>query len=409
MTYGIGSFSLMKNMNMAIVLEKIQQTNGISRAQIAKDTGLTPATVTNLVSELLKDGVIKEFKTGVSNGGRRPIILKMNPGKYAIASVYISPDKIEFMLSNLLAEEIYYSYIDYGKANDINECIDFIVSHYISAKNSFKRKIIGVSIGMHGIVDTNSGVSVFAPNLGWHNIELKKILKQRIDAPVFIDNDVRLMTLAEVWFGKAKNVSDMVYLYIGKGIGSTIIAGKEVYSGSSSAAGEIGHFSIDANGPLCSCGNRGCLQSFANITAIEQYINDAISNTNITTCLTENSTLDELISAHKSGDEASRLVFEKEASYLAIAIGNIINMINPEMIVIDSAVNDLSEIIIPYIEKQLPNRSMKYQRDACSIKYSALGKKAVLKGGAALVLKQVYRQPDIIKDAKHQRRDFNEQ
>ncbi len=409
MTYGISSFSLMKNMNMANVLERIQQTNGISRAQIAKDTGLTPATVTNLVSELLKDGVIKECKTGESNGGRRPIILKMNPGKYAIASVYISPDKIEFMLLNLLAEEIYYSYIDYGKANDINECIEFIASHYNSAKNSFRRKIIGVSIGMHGIVDTSSGTSVFAPNLGWHNVELKKILEKKIDAPIFIDNDVRLMTLAEVWFGKAKNVSDMVYLYIGKGIGSTIIAGKEVYGGSSSAAGEIGHFSIDANGPLCSCGNRGCLQSFANTTAIEQYIKDAILATGSSTALTRNSTPDELVSAYKNGDEASQLVFEKEASYLTIAIGNIINMLNPEMIVIDSAINGFSELIIPYIEKQLPNRSMKYQREACSIKHSALGKKAVLKGGAALVFKQVYRQPDIIKDAKRQRRDLNEQ
>ncbi len=403
MTYGIGSFSLMKNMNMATVLEKIQQNNGISRAQIAKETGLTAATVTNLVTELLSDGVIKEFKTGVSTGGRRPIILKMNADKYAIASVYISPDKIEFMLLNLLAEEIYYTDINYSKSNTVEECMDFIVQQYNSVKTGFKRKIIGVSVGMHGLVDTLSGISVFAPNLGWHNVEIKKMLSDKIDAPIFVDNDVRLMTLGEVWFGIAKNVSDMVYLYIGNGIGSSIIVNKEVYGGCSSGAGEIGHFSIDPNGPLCTCGNRGCLQSFANTSAIRQYIKDAADaclTQNIKTSLTQSSTTDALVQAQKNGDCAADLVFEKEASYLAVAIGNIINMINPEMIVIDSSINKFSELIIPYIKKHLPNRSMKYQRDMCSIKYSDLGKKAVLKGGAALVLTKVYQHPHIIKTAK---------
>ncbi len=399
MTYSIGSFSLMKNLNIATILEKIQQNNGISRAQIAKDTGLTAATVTNITSELIESGVIIETKTGDSTGGRRPIILQMNPNKYAIASVYISPDKIEFMLLNLLSDDIYYNSIQYDKNESIEKCTDFIVNEYHFAKQKYKRNIIGVSIGMHGIVNTITGTSVFAPNLNWHNVELSKILSERIDAPIYIDNDVRLMTMGEVWFAAAKNTSEMVYLYIGNGIGSSIVINKEVYKGYSAAAGEIGHFTVDADGPECTCGNRGCLQSYANTHAIDQYIKDALSiakRDNIQTVLNIDSNIDELVSAEINDDKIAHMVFEKEASYLSIAIGNIINMINPQMIVISSSVNKFSELIIPYIEKQLPKRSMKYQREVCLLKHSDLGKKAVLKGGAALVLTKVYEKPHMI-------------
>lgn len=399
MKKNIGSFSLMKNMNMSLILSKIQEHTLISRAQIAKETGLTAATVTNLTSELIGDGVVIECDTGNSTGGRKPIMLKMDTEKFGVCAAYISPDKVEFVAANLISDIIYYSSIPFDRKNKVSDCIDFISDEYLKIVADGKRKILGLTVGLHGLVNSSDGVSVFAPNLEWENVDIAKILKPKVNVPIFTDNDVRLMTLGEMWFGNAKNVKDMFYMYIGKGIGGTLVINGELYRGFGSGAGEIGHCIVKKDGPVCFCGNNGCLQTAANTDAMKNSINEILKSNKYKTALTHRSTLANLIHYHNIGDSGAKAVIDNISHYLAMSMGTVVNLINPQTIILDSSVKGFSEAAIPYIYKYLPKHCMKYQRSECKIIPSKLEEMAVLKGGAALAIKNMYENPDILKRA----------
>ena len=263
MINNIGSFSVMKSTNTRLILKKIHQHGSVSRVQIAKETGLTAATVTNLTAELISLGIVVEAETGASSGGRKPIMLKLNSADYGICCVYISPDYIELAITDFGANSLYYNCVSASSRSDPQETVKVIVDEYAKAISVTDRKVVAMGVGLHGIVDNVEGVSVFAPNLEWRNVPIAAMLRNYIDVPVFVDNDVKLMANGEMWYGVAKGVSDFVYLYVGDGIGGAIVINGKVYRGIDNGSGEIGHCTVDAGGEICSCGNRGCLQTKA--------------------------------------------------------------------------------------------------------------------------------------------------
>jgi len=398
MKKNIGSFSLMKRMNTAAILKLIREKGAVSRVDISKETGLTAATVTNLTSELIENKLVVEFTTGVSTGGRKPILLKINSDEFCVASASVSPDRVEFAVSDFCAKIIYYRHLSINENATAQECVDFIVKSLGEFQQSTTCRIIGLGIGIHGIVDSTEGISVYAPNLNWRNINFKKLISAHTDIPVFVDNDVRLAALAEMWFGISKSYDNFVLLYVGRGVGSSIVINKQLIRGSNDSAGEIGHSVIDIDGPLCQCGKRGCLQAFTNEEAM---LSDLRKNLDKTSVLTENSSCDDIIDAYLNcSDEAAKIVIENEIKYLAIGISNIINIFNPSLVVLSSDVKNFDIAL----GNKLPSEVAKYAvaggDNSCNIAYSTLGTRALLQGASALVLSHVYENPGILWDNK---------
>ncbi|MBQ8526696.1 MAG: ROK family transcriptional regulator [Clostridia bacterium] len=385
----------MKSTNITLILNKIREHGSISRVQIAKETGLTPATVTNLTSELLTAGIIVEADTGCSTGGRKPIMLKFNTSDYGICSAYISPVKVEFAVANFEADIIYYNSIPLPKENSVEKSMEFIEKQYAEYSRTTNRKISGLGLGLHGIVDTDSGISVFAPNLDWRNVPIGNMLQERLNLPVFADNDVRLMTIGEMWYGVAKNVSDLVFVYIGSGIGGAIVINGNLYNGFKNGSGEIGHCTIDTDGDMCSCGNRGCVQTKANrnamLNAMKSYIADEAS------ILSQDSGCADIVRAciYNSDPVACRVIND-EARYLGITVNNLINMFNPKMVVVNSDIKDFDKAVMPGLTEEAKKRKMKFFDSSTEIKYSHLGEMAVLKGGIAMVLKKICESTSLI-------------
>lgn len=394
----IGSFSLMKRMNTALILNMIRERGTISRIDLAKETGLTAATVTNLTAELIENKLVQEFNTGVSTGGRKPILLKINSGEFSIASASISPDKVEFAVYDFCAKIIFYKHMNIDSSFCAEECAKFIANSLNDFSKENKSSVIGIGVGIHGIVDSSEGISVYAPNLNWHNVNIRELISTYTNIPVFVDNDVRLMALAEMWFGTSKNTDNFVFLYVGKGVGSAIVINKELLRGCTDAAGEIGHTVIDIDGPTCECGKKGCLQSFTNKSAMLSCLKKNLDKTDI---LNENSTCDDIVDAYlNDSDKAAALVLKEETKYLSLGISNIINVFNPSLVVLSSDIKDFDIAVGNRLTDEVKKSSVLNGAYSCNISYSSLGSRAVLNGGTALVLSIVYENPGMLWDNK---------
>lgn len=398
MTKKIGSFSLMKRMNTALILNLIRERGTISRIDLAKETGLTAATVTNLTAELIENKLVEEFNTGVSTGGRKPILLKINSGEFCIASASISPDKVEFAVADFCANIIFYKHLDIEETSTPQCCVDFITKSLNEFSVTDPTRVIGLGIGIHGIVDSVEGVSVYAPNLNWHNVNIRELILAKTDIPVFVDNDVRLMALAEMWFGASKNAQDFVLLYVGRGVGSAFVIDKKLMRGSTDAAGEVGHTVIDIDGPRCECGKRGCLQAFTNEAAMLSCLKENLDKTQI---LNENSNCDEIVDAYLNySDKAAEEVLKKEIKYLSLGISNIINVFNPSQVVLASDIKDFDIAVGSKLSSEVKKSFVAGSTQNCNITYSTLGTRALLNGATALVLSTVYENPGMLWDNK---------
>ncbi|MFW5991817.1 MAG: ROK family protein, partial [Halanaerobiaceae bacterium] len=264
-----GSFEMMKKRNQQVILRVIYDEKTISRAKIAEITGLSPATVTNNVRELMKMELLQETSRGESRGGRKPVLLELNPdGAYFIGFEWgiseVSAVLLDLNKNVIKAEEI--------PVEDVK--IDWFVNTTDRVTTNFKEiindtdKLYGVGIGIHGLVDPFEGVSLFAPHFHWCNLHVEDILIEHLCFPVMIDNDVRTMAQAEKWNDK----DNFVFVNTGSGIGAAVVLDGKVQLGRDYSAGEFGHMTIVEDGPRCSCGNYGCLEALISTEHIvEEY------------------------------------------------------------------------------------------------------------------------------------------
>ena len=372
----------MKSTNINLILNKIHEHGSISRARIAEETGLTAATVTNLTAELIKSGIIVESVQGTSTGGRRPVMLKFNNSQYAIFSVYISSRTLEVGVADFDGQILYYECTDINKQMSFESICDIIEKQYNKCSLKLNKKIISMGVGLHGTVDYSGGNWVFAPNLEWQDIPICSILSTKLGIPVFADNDVKLMAKGEMWYGKAKSISDFAFMYVGEGVGGAAIINRELYRGVSNAGGEVGHCTVDINGNMCSCGNRGCLQTKTNKSAMLEYAKEL--GIDVSTC-------DEIVQKAISGDKKCNKILDNEALYLSVGVNTLINVYNPKSVVINSDIKDFDKVILPRLRHlcKIGNRF----GNECDIEYCTHSEMSVIKGAAAMAVKEIFANP----------------
>ena len=258
----IGSFEGMKSLNRSIVLNKIRVNAPISRAHIARDTKLTPPTVSKIVNELLEDQLIVESEIGQSMGGRKPTMLTINEQQFHVIGLDIGSRNIRFLLCNLTGKIIEQSeqFIPSPLTNET--LIAFLIDgiHTLTTTHEGK-EIVGIGVGMHGAVDIKNGVALYAPLMDLHDIPLKVALEKQFGIPVIVDNDVRALAFGEYWFGQYAEVNSIVTINLGYGVGAGIVVDGKPFHGKNDIAGEIGHMIVDLSGEPCSCGNTGCWQT----------------------------------------------------------------------------------------------------------------------------------------------------
>ena len=249
-----------------------------------------------------------------------------------------------------------------------------------------------IGIGAPGPLDPETGVVIFAPNLGWKDVPLKSELETRVNIPTFVDNDVNVGTLGEHAFGAGQNVQNLVGIFVGTGIGGGIILNGELFHGASKTAGEIGHIIVKADGPKCGCGNRGCLEALASRTAMAKQFQKAILKKGKKSILTQLTDGDiglirsgTLAKALRSKDKLTLKVFKEVTKYLGVGIGSIVNFLNPEMIVLGGGVVEaLDDTFIDDIRKAVKKYALPDTLKGVQIVKAELGDNAGVLGAAAL-------------------------
>ena len=278
-----------------------------------------------------------------------------------------------------------------GTSNVIDRIADSI-QQAIAESDVTTESIGAVGIGAPGPLDPDTGIVIFAPNLGWRDVPLKSELETRISIPTFVDNDVNVGTLGEHTFGAGQNVQNLVGIFVGTGIGGGIILNGELFHGASKTAGEIGHIIVKADGPKCGCGTRGCLEALASRTAMTKQFQKAILKKKKKSILTELTDGDlgliksgTLAKALRSKDKLTKKVFKEVTKYLGVGIGSIVNFLNPEMIVLGGGVVEaLDDTFINNIRKAAKKYALPDTLKGVQIVKAQLGDNAGVLGAAAL-------------------------
>ncbi|MFA9556605.1 ROK family transcriptional regulator [Evansella sp. AB-rgal1] len=394
-----GSFQLMKSMNRSLILNTIRTNGAISRADIAKITKLTPPTVTNIVNELLKENLVVESKTGISSGGRKPILLSINSSSRYIIGLDVGVKKIRYALSDLNANLLVSKVKRMPPQLTVESFLQVLVQviqDSIDGMEENKDKLLGIGIAMHGIVDSETGTSLFAPSLKLEGIKVKEHLEQLFEIPVRMENDAKALALGEQWFGNGQGIRDLICINVGEGIGAGLIVNNRIFHGSNSIAGEIGHTMIDMNGPLCTCGSVGCFQTLASGQALRERAMKEISLGKETTLIEKVNSEISNIDGHiiyecaKKGDTLSQQVLKDTGHYIGIGIINIIHFFNPSLIIIGGGVSKAKEFILEPINNVINDRAITHDSKKTPIIFSALGDNGSLIGAITLVLTEIY-------------------
>ncbi|MBY0096877.1 ROK family transcriptional regulator [Mesobacillus maritimus] len=369
---------LVKKENKAIVLNLIMQNSPISRADAAQMSGLNKGTVSSLVSELLEEQLIYESGPGESSGGRRPVLLLFNQKAGYSIGIDLGVNYIFGVLTDLQGEIVVEKSVvnNHPEYSNTLEQVNKVINALIKAAPPSPYGVVGIGIGAPGVVN-KEGVILLAPNLGWKNVSLKKDIESTFNIPVIVENEANAGAYGEKRYGVGKEFDNLIYVSVGIGIGSGIILNGELYKGINGYSGEVGHMSIDVNGPRCRCGNFGCWELYASEKAL---LNKAKE---IGLDLKENHTLSDIIDLARNENPAALALLKEIGKKLGQGMINIIHTFNPQQIIIGNKLAAVQTWIAPYVQEVIDEYTLPYHQMDIQVNFSDLSLPASALGVAA--------------------------
>ncbi|MFC2025046.1 ROK family protein [Chloroflexota bacterium] len=296
--------------------------------------------------------------------------------------------------SEIIAREYRPTLADEGPQSVINRIFSAI-DHLLGLRNMSLSQLNSISIAAAGAIDMEMGIVTLSPCLaGWHDIPLRSIVEEKYKANIFLLNDAIAAALGEHRFGAGKGANNLVLLTLGTGIGGGIIINGKIYFGSSGGAGEIGHMTIDVNGPKCNCGNIGCLEMLVSGTAITKEAIRRLSQgeksslTETVEGRIENITAKNISLAAQNGDPIALEVIDKAASYLGAGIVNLVNIFNPDIIIIGGGMAKMGDLLLEPVRQVLKERAFQLSSQAVRIVPAQLGNDAGVYGAAIFAFQQ---------------------
>ncbi|CAM3185169.1 ROK family transcriptional regulator [Paenibacillus lupini] len=375
-----GDLTLIKKINTSIVLEAVLKNAPLSRAQISELTGLNKATVSNLVQDLIDSHLIIEIGPGESSGGRKPVMLLFNGQAGYAVGIDLGVNYIRGVLSDLegnVIAELQKSLKKHQLEFTLKELVQCI-EELIGKAPVSPYGIVGIGVGAPGIVD-DQGSILFAPNLEWKHIELQKLLEERFQLPVTIDNEANAGAQGEQKYGIGRGIAHQIYVSVGIGIGTGIILNKELYKGATGFSGELGHLSIEYNGKPCRCGNEGCWELYASENALlEQAAPLGFDN------------LEDLLEAAETGNEEIRALFYKIGEYMGVGISNIVNVFNPDVVIIGNRMSRAKTWLEEAVQSSVARRTLPYHRERLKILFAELQDQSAVRGAAYYAISKFF-------------------
>lgn len=379
-----------KKHNKRLILKTIYDQGQISRAEIARATQLTRATVSSLVAELIEEGLVEEIGYEPSRGGKPATLISVIENSRHLIGVDLANSEFRGAVINLRGEVKHRLSLPIN-GTDGEAALDLayeLIDELVSAAES---PLLGIGIGTPGLMDARRGVVRRAVNLDWENLPLGNLLEQRYELPVYIANDSQVAALAEYTFGNSQNHSNLVVVKVGRGIGAGIVISGQLFYGDGFGAGEIGHVKVVAGGEQCRCGNSGCLETVVSSRAIVRQA-QAIAQNNSHSSLSRFAATPEVINtdfvvrAFEAGDKVLQEVIAEAGTYLGMAVAQLVGVLNIQHVVIAGSVARFGPGLLEPVNREIRSRSLATLASETEVNISKLGSDIVVLGAAALLL-----------------------
>ena len=351
--------------------------------------GLTRAAVTLIVTDLLENGVILEAESRAIPNGRPPVVLEINPKRGLVAAVDMGASHINIALADfsgkIIEESSHPFNIKLGPQVCLTE-VSRILHELLNRSGINISQLMAAGVGVPGPVNTDAGTVVSPPIMpGWDGFPIRKSLEKEWGLPVSLNNDADLGALGEWAYGAGRGEKNLAFIKVGSGIGAGLIINQQIYGGTTGSAGEIGHLTIDENGPLCSCGNRGCMEAFAGGHAIALQARKLVESgkrTLLSSIPLENLTAENVANAARRGDLPSQEIIMRAGTFIGIAIAGLVNLFNPGAVIIGGGVAQVGDLLTTSIRQAVRERSLRASEQSVHITTAMLGQRSSLMGAA---------------------------
>jgi glucokinase-like ROK family protein len=385
------------------ILQLIHSGVNSSRLELARQAGLSPASITTIVQRLIKKELITESEPMRSNLGRRPVPLEVRKNLAYLIGVDLGSFHLRVVVAdingNILHRSEARTEMREGRARVLERAFHS-VRNAISDCALPPNVIKGIGIAHSGVIDSDAGLVLSYPRPGqmaeWKNVPLRQIFHDEFKVPCVLEDGVRTATTAEKCFGLGRDLNNFLYIDVGMGIGAGIFLEGKLYRGAGGSAGEFGHITVDENGPLCSCGNNGCLETVASCAAIIQGVKTAIEQgidsriRDLADGHLDRISIELIAQAAAENDSLAFRVLQKAAAYIAIGLADLVNLLNPRVMIFGGALfRAAPQLLSEPLRRIIKQRSLEKSANELQLQVSSLGGEAGALGASRLMAEKI--------------------
>ncbi|HEX7733975.1 MAG TPA: ROK family transcriptional regulator [Ktedonobacteraceae bacterium] len=393
-----------REFNRLLVLNYVRVYGPVSRVMLAQRLGLSRTTVSSIIDTLLQEGFVREghFLDAAPRGGRRAILVHFNADAGRILGIDVGRTHLTMLLTDLTPSIVARRSVSFDTNRGPDVCLPILISEirtFVEASATSWEAIAGIGLGIPGPLSGDLHRLSSPPHMpGWDDVDIWALLHAAFRKPLYIDNDANMGALGESRCGAGRGDANMAYVKIGTGIGGGLILNGRIYRGHRGSAGELGHLTIDENGPHCVCGGRGCLETLAGARAIVADAEQGLSLACKRAALPgDESTLrqgaqrvfadiTDVTAAAQKGDAACIAALERAGERIALALAGLVNLVNPASIILDGGVAHAGEILLNSIRRVVSSSSLPAAWKGTRLLLGELGSTAIALGAALTVL-----------------------
>jgi glucokinase-like ROK family protein len=387
---------LIRAINRSTVLNVVKSEGPVSRTEIVRLSGLSPATVSEITADLIAEGLIREKTAGDSTGGRPPILLTLTQDAAYVVGLKLAEGHVSAAITDIEANILSTLTVPAAGMHAVERAVvtlGEVVEQVIAEASVPRERVTGVGIGLAGVIDAEGGLCRFSPILGWRDVPLKQLVEERIGIPVYIDNDVNTLAMAEKWFGAGQDVDDFLVVTVGRGVGLGIVVNGQFYRGTRGGGGEFGHTVLAPDGPLCDCGKRGCLEAYVSDPALVRAAQEAVARSELSGVSADELTVERVTELAQAGNETLRAIFGQAGEVLGMGIANLLNILNPALVIVSGEGVRAGDLLFEPMREAVARCVFDGLEQDTEIVIQDWGDEAWAWGAASLVLQEIFKSP----------------
>jgi predicted NBD/HSP70 family sugar kinase len=398
----VGDFDVAGGITKLRVLNEIRRREAVARVDISTATGLSRGTVTAITADLIQEGLVIELEGAPEAGmpsqrGRPRVLLSLNPDALRVVGVKVAPDTIAVSITNFIGDVVARHdtavQVRLREPEDVARLVQEGIDHALALAGLTLAQTAGIGIGVPGFIDHASGLCRWSPVFGEADIPFGQMMAKRLGRPVLLDNDANLVALAEQWFGPRRAESDFLVVTVEHGVGMGLVLDHRLYRGALRVASEFGHTKIQQGGALCRCGQRGCVEAYVAEYAMVREAGAFMPACDISDPQATRLALDELARLAEAKDPMALDIYHRAGTILGIGLANLINILNPPLIVLSGRAMRSAHLFWEAIMAALRANTVGGEQDLPRIEVHPWGDDVWARGAAALVLDRLYQLP----------------